>query len=291
MMSGWAGLLLLLATGLAFGSFLNVAIHRLPIMLARRWNAQARAQLGLQEEAASAEADAAPFNLFLPPSHCPACKHPLKIRENIPILSWLMQKGRCCNCGGAISVRYPLVEALAAGAALAAAAAFGFTWLGFAAAAYAWALIALAGIDLDTQLLPDQITLPLLWSGLLVNAFGGFADLSSAVVGTAAGYLFLWTVYWGFKLITGKEGMGHGDFKLLAAIGAWLGWQVLPQVILLAAATGLAWALAGILTRGRDRRQPIPFGPFLALAGWAVLLLEAGFCCLEPERWPWRSGL
>ena len=280
MMDGWAGLLLLLATGLAFGSFLNVAIHRLPIMLERRWNAQARAQLGLQEEAASAEADAASFNLFLPPSHCPACKHPLKIRENIPILSWLMLKGRCSNCGGAISARYPLVEALAAGAALAAAAAFGFTWLGFAAAAYAWALIVLAGIDLDTQLLPDQITLPLLWSGLLVNAFGGFADLSSALVGAAAAYLFLWTVYWGFKLIVGKEGMGYGDFKLFAAIGAWLGWQVLPLVILLAAATGLAWALAGILTRGRDRRQPIPFGPFLALAGWAVLLLGDGALAL-----------
>lgn len=292
MTGDWAGLALLLAASLAAGSFLNVAIHRLPIMLARQWQAEARQQLGLGEEAAAAEgrdaqaeqssglaagaaagaAREAPFNLFLPRSRCPACKQRIEIQDNIPILSWLLLKGRCRHCAERISVRYPLVEALAAGAALAATAVFGFTWEGFAAAACAWALIALAGIDLDEQLLPDQITLPLLWAGLIVNAIGGFADLPSAVAGAVAGYLFLWAIYWAFKLITGREGMGYGDFKLFAALGAWLGWQDLPLVILLAAAAGLAWGLAGILAGRRDRRQPIPFGPFLAFAGWAVLL-------------------
>lgn len=272
MTGDWAGLALLLAASLAAGSFLNVAIHRLPIMLARQWQAEARQQLGLAAGTDSGAAQEAPFNLFLPRSRCPACKHPIKIQHNIPIFSWLLLKGRCQHCAGRISVRYPLVEALAAGAALASVAVFGFSWEGYAAAACAWALIVLAGIDLDEQLLPDQITLPLLWAGLIVNAIGGFADLPSAVAGAVAGYLFLWAIYWAFKRVTGREGMGYGDFKLFAAIGAWLGWQDLALVILLAAAAGLAWGLAGILTGRRDRRQPIAFGPFLAFAGWAVLL-------------------
>ena len=224
------------------------------------------------ESAHSADDPVARFNLMRPRSHCPACRRPIKAVENIPVLSWLWLRGKCAGCAASISLRYPLVETLGAAAALWAVAAFGFTWLALAAAVYAWALIALAGTDLETGLLPDQITLPLMWLGLLVNLGDGLTPLAWAVIGAAAGYLSLWSLYWAFKLATGKEGMGYGDFKLLAAIGAWLGWQALPAVVLLAAAAGLLYALTAILLGRRTRRQPIPFGPFLAAAGWAALI-------------------
>lgn len=272
---GWPGVLLLVVLGLVVGSFLNVLIYRLPAMLARNWNHQAREQLDLEETEGTDEpapTDETPFNLFVPRSHCRSCGHQIRALENIPILSWLALRGRCSNCRAAITARYPLVEAITAAAVLAAVAAFGWSWLALAAAGYSCFLIALACIDFDTQLLPDQLTLPLLWAGLVVNAIGGFAGLTAAVLGAAGGYLFLWSLCWGFKLLTGKEGMGYGDFKLFAAIGAWLGWAALPPVILIAAVAGLAYALATMLGRRWERGQHVPFGPFLALAGWVMLI-------------------
>ena len=270
---GWAGLLLLTVLGLVVGSFLNVVIYRLPTMLAREWNRQDREQLENATPDKPREQHEPGFNLVVPRSHCRSCGHRIRALENIPVLSWLALRGRCSNCNAAISVRYPLVEAATAAALLAAVAALGWSWLAMAAAGYGCFLIALACIDFDTQLLPDQMTLPLLWGGLVVNALGGFTDLHSAVLGAAAGYLFLWSVYWGFKLLTGREGMGYGDFKLFAAIGAWLGWAVLPTVILIAALAGLVYAGVAIVRGRRGRDQPVPFGPFLALAGWAALMV------------------
>lgn len=273
----------LLGVGLCVGSFLNLVIHRLPLMLHRQW----RREVEAQESQSSSEPVPSPpnlpqagaandkeerFNLLWPRSHCPACRRPIKAVENIPVFSWLWLRGKCAGCAAPISLRYPLVEALGAAAALWAVAAFGFSWLALAVAVYAWALIALAFTDLETGLLPDQITLPLMWLGLLVNLGDGLTPLPWAVVGAAAGYLSLWFLYWAFKLATGKEGMGYGDFKLLAAIGAWLGWQALPPVALLAAAAGLLYALTAIILGRQTRRQPIPFGPFLAAAGWAALI-------------------
>ena len=267
---GFAALGGLLFVGLCVGSFLNVVIHRLPIMLTRAWRREAAAELGAAGDDPAAES----FNLAVPRSHCPACGEPVKAVDNIPIISWIRLRGRCAGCAAPISLRYPLVELLGALAALAAALAFGLTWTALAAAVFLWALIALACIDFETGLLPDQLTLPLLWCGLLVNLPGAFAPLASAVVGAAAGYLFLWATYWGFKLITGKEGMGYGDFKLYAAIGAWLGWQALPAVALLAALAGILYALPPILLGRRDRNTPIRFGPFLAAAGGLALIFR-----------------
>ena len=270
---GLAALGGLLFVGLCIGSFLNVVIHRLPIMLMRAWRREAAAELGAPH--AGDDPLVEPFNLAVPRSHCPACGEPVKALDNIPIISWIRLRGRCAGCAAPISLRYPLVELLGALAALAAALAFGLTWTALAAAVFLWALIALACIDLESGLLPDQLTLPLLWCGLLVNVPGVFAPLASAVVGAAAGYLLLWTTYWGFKLVTGKEGMGYGDFKLLAAIGAWLGWQALPAVVLLAAIAGILYALPPILMGRRDRNAPIRFGPFLAAAGSLALIFRA----------------
>ncbi len=271
---GWAGIALIAVGGLIAGSFLNVVIHRLPIVLDRDWTRQAREILGMDDAGGPAQAEPARFDLLLPGSHCPACGHSIKPLENIPIVSWMALRGRCSNCEATISLRYPVVEAAAACGAIAAVAAFGWNWLALAAAGYTCTLIALACIDFDTELLPDQLTLPLLWAGLLVNALGGFTDLAAAVFGAAGGYLFLWSVYRVFKWFTRKEGMGYGDFKLFAAIGAWLGWTALPAVILFAAVAGLAYALVSILNKRRTRHQPVPFGPFLAMAGWGALLFR-----------------
>ena len=200
----------------------------------------------------------------------PMTREPIKAWDNVPVVSWILLRGRCAGCAAPIGWRYPVVEALGGLAAVAALGWFGLDWQAFAAAIYLWALIALAFIDQETGLLPDQITLPLLWCGLLVNAMGDMM-LGSAVIGAAVGYLSLWMVYWAFKLVTGKEGMGYGDFKLCAAIGAWLGWQALPAVVLLAAGAGILYALPAILLGRRDRNAPIRFGPFLAVAGGLAL--------------------
>jgi leader peptidase (prepilin peptidase) / N-methyltransferase len=279
---GWLGLALTVWIGLCVGSFLNVVIYRLPVMLNRQWHAEASEFLAAESAAAAGEAETGqppadaretePFNLMVPRSRCPKCGHQIRAWENIPVLSWLALRGRCSQCANPIPVRYPLVELVTGIASVAVVAAFGFSWLALAALAFTWILLALTFIDYDTQLLPDQLTLPLLWLGLLVNVAGGFVDPATAIIGAAAGYLFLWTIYWGFKLLTGKEGMGYGDFKLLGAIGAWLGWQVLPATMLIAALVGLAYALATSLTGRRQSGQPVPFGPFLAIAGWIALM-------------------
>jgi leader peptidase (prepilin peptidase)/N-methyltransferase len=258
-----AGALLL---GLTVGSFLNVVIHRLPRMLERDWEAQCAELRG------EVAAQPTPYNLATPASACPACGHRIRPWENIPVLSYLLLRGRCSACGTGISPRYPLVELITGLLSLLVVWQLGPGTPAIAALLLVWGLVALTGIDLDTQLLPDQITLPLLWLGLLVNLNGTFVELQDAVIGAAAGYLALWTVYQAFRLLTGKEGMGFGDFKLLAMLGAWLGWQLLPQIVLLSSLVGAIAGVGLVLLRNRDRGRPIPFGPYLAVAGLIALL-------------------
>jgi len=253
--------------GLLTGSFLNVVIHRLPLMMERGWRDECAAIVGsppVEHEP--------PFNLSTPRSRCPHCEHPIAAWDNIPILSWLLLGGRCRHCRSGISYRYPLIE-LAAGASSAIVAwHFGFSPAALLAAGLSWALIALSMIDLDTQLLPDDINQPLLWAGLVANLFGTFVSLQEAVIGAMAGYLSLWCVFHAFRLATGKEGMGQGDFKLLAALGAWLGWQALPIIVVVSAFVGALVGLTLIGLGRHDRAQPMPFGPFLAVAGWLYLI-------------------
>lgn len=251
--------------GLMVGSFLNVVIHRLPKMLEQEWRRQCA------ELSGNPSAPHTSYNLVVPRSACPVCGHKITVLENIPILSYLTLRGRCTVCKTRISLRYPLVEALAGLLAGLIAWRFGFGILAVGAMLLTFALIALAFIDFDTHLLPDDITLPLLWAGLLFNLNGGFSDLRSAILGAVAGYLVLWAIYWLFKMVTGKEGMGYGDFKLLAAIGAWFGWQLLPAVILLSSLLGSLIGIGLIVLAHHGRNVPIPFGPFLALGGIAAL--------------------
>lgn len=253
--------------GLLIGSFLNVVIYRLPVMLECDWKKQAREILGL-EPAPQAER----FSLVFPASRCPHCSASVRAWQNIPVLSYLFLRGRCANCRERISPRYPLIEALAGLAAAYMAWRFGISWAALGGMLFAWSLLTLTFIDLDHQLLPDDITLGLLWLGLLFSLGDVFVSTEAAVIGAVAGYGSLWLVFQSFKLLTGKEGMGYGDFKLFAALGAWLGWQQLPLVILLASATGAVLGVLAILVRGRDRAQPIPFGPFLAIAGLIAFL-------------------
>lgn len=251
--------------GLLVGSFLNVVIHRLPKMMEREWRSQCAELAGqeLQTEAA--------YNLVVPRSACPHCGHRISALENVPVLSYLLLRGKCKGCGAAISLRYPIVEALSGALSAYAAWHFGFGMAALAAIVFVWAMIALTFIDFDTQLLPDDITLPLLWLGLLLNLNQTFTSLPGAIIGAAAGYLVLWSVYWMFKLTTGKEGMGYGDFKLLAAIGAWLGWQMLPLVILLSSLVGAVVGITLIVALKHGRNIPIPFGPYLAGGGLIAL--------------------
>ena len=262
-----AFVLFALVIGLLIGSFLNVLIYRLPKMMQNEWEAQAREVLELPEQAKSE-----PFNLFLPNSSCPHCAHEIRPWENIPVVSWLFLRGTCSGCGNPISKRYPLVE-LACGVLSAFIAwHFGFTWQGGAMLLLTWGLLAMSMIDVDHQLLPDALVLPLLWLGLGLNAIGLFTSLEDALWGAMAGYLSLWSVYWAFKLLTGKEGMGHGDFKLLAMLGAWGGWQVLPLTILLSSLVGAVIGIATLRLRNAETSTPIPFGPYLAIAGWIALI-------------------
>ncbi|HAN56649.1 MAG TPA: prepilin peptidase [Betaproteobacteria bacterium] len=260
--------------GLLVGSFLNVVIHRLPKMMAREWTEQCAV---LRDEEAPA---ASSYNLVVPRSACPACGHAIGALENIPLLSYVWLRGKCAGCGIHISARYPLVELITGILSAFAAWHFGFGWAAAGALLFIWALVALSFVDFDTQLLPDSITLPLLWLGLLFNLTGVYVPLADAVVGAVLGYLILWSVYWLFKLVTGKEGMGYGDFKLLAAIGAWLGWKVLPVVILLSSVIGAVVGIGLIVLARRGRSVPIPFGPYLAGAGlvalfWGERILQA----------------
>jgi len=261
--------------GLIVGSFLNVVAYRLPIMMELAWRAQC-AELDPNAVPVPAHARNGRFDLAWPPSTCPSCGQRIAAIHNVPVLSYLALRGRCAGCGYRISLRYPSVETAAAILGVVVAYAFGPTWQTVAALGFTWSLLALTLIDLDHKLLPDSITLPLLWAGVVIAAFPVgdkplFTDLHSSVVGAVAGYLSLWTVYQLFKLITGKEGMGYGDFKLLAAIGAWLGWQKLPLVILLSAVVGSVVGV-GLIAGGRSRHVPIPFGPYLAAAGWVALV-------------------
>ncbi len=266
--------------GLMIGSFLNVVIYRLPIMLDREWRAQAAELTGTTATSASSLPPSPErFTLATPRSACPACKAPITAAQNIPVISWLVLRGRCAACKTPISKRYPLVE-LATGVLSAWVAwHFGFGTPAACALLVTWTLIALTAIDVDHQLLPDSITLPLLWAGLLAAMLigprpGAALPVSprDAILGAAAGYLSLWLVFHAFRLVTGKEGMGYGDFKLFAALGAWLGWTLLPLIILLSAATGAALGILMIVLRGRDRAAPMPFGPYLAAAGWLAML-------------------
>jgi leader peptidase (prepilin peptidase)/N-methyltransferase len=260
--------------GLMVGSFLNVVIHRLPKMMELEWHRNCKELQGEELQ------DEEKYTLAVPRSACPGCGHKITATENIPVISYLFLRGKCSACKNPISPRYPLIEVLTGVLAGLIAWHFGYSSLTVFAWLFAFALIALTFIDFDTQLLPDDITLPLLWLGLLYNLNGGFTDIQSAVIGAAAGYLILWSIYWVFKLVTGKEGMGYGDFKLLAAIGAWFGWQLLPAVILLSSLAGSIIGISLIVLARHGRSVPIPFGPFLALGGIAALFFGrqlAGF--------------
>jgi len=266
----WLVWLAAAAFGLVVGSFLNVVIHRLPVVMERqerRWAAETLAAPRLDSSRLPAR-----YDLVAPRSACPRCGHAIRAAENIPVVSWLLLRGRCRGCGAPISARYPVVELLAGAAAVAVVLTFGLGWTTLWILLLSWALLALTVIDLDHQLLPDVLVLPLLWLGLLVNLDGTLAPLTAAVLGAVIGYGALWSVYWAFRLITGKEGMGHGDFKLMGAMGAWLGWQALPGVILLASLTGVIAAVAMMVSGRLARGQPMPFGPFIAVAGWLALL-------------------
>jgi leader peptidase (prepilin peptidase)/N-methyltransferase len=269
----WVALALLL--GLLVGSFLNVVIHRLPIMLERQWRAEIAALHPQEAPPAATE----PYNLVVPRSACPACRAPIAARHNIPVLSWLLLRGRCANCHARISLRYPLIELLCGTLSALVVWKFGLGWPAAGALIVTWFLIALAAIDIDHRYLYDSLTLPLLWAGLASSlGWHGAASASlpvsprDAIIGAMAGYLSLWCVYQLFKLCTGKEGMGYGDFKLLAALGAWLGWRMLLPIVLCSAAVGSLVGITLILVSKRGRDVPIPFGPYLAAAGWLAMM-------------------
>jgi leader peptidase (prepilin peptidase)/N-methyltransferase len=255
--------------GLAIGSFLNVVIHRLPRMMDNEWRAQC-AELEGREPPEHGR-----YNLLVPRSQCPGCKTPIRARDNVPVVSWLVLGGKCAHCSARISARYPIVEALTAVLSALVAWRFGFGWTAGLLLILTWTLIALTFIDADTTLLPDDLTLPLLWLGLTANLFGLIPGvlLRDAVIGAIVGYLSLWSIYWAFKLATGKEGMGYGDFKLLAALGAWLGWKALLPIVLLSSVVGAAVGIVLIVLARRGREIPIPFGPYLAAAGFIVMLV------------------
>lgn len=253
--------------GLLVGSFLNVVIYRLPVIMQRDWEKQAREVLELAQDG-----DTRPFNLLWPPSCCPHCSTAIRAWQNIPVISWLLLRGRCASCKERISMRYPLVELAAGLLAVLVAWQFGYSGQGAAMLVLTWGLLALSLIDADHQLLPDVLVLPLLWLGLLLNSFELFVSLPDAVYGAAFGYLSLWSVFWLFKLITGKEGMGYGDFKLLAMLGAWGGWQVLPLTILLSSVVGAVLGVIVLRLQRQGLAQPLPFGPYLAIAGWIAII-------------------
>jgi leader peptidase (prepilin peptidase)/N-methyltransferase len=256
--------------GLLVGSFLNVVIYRLPVMMEREWKLQCQSLLGLTSNSGS-QADA-PFNLVRPRSRCPHCHHLIPAFNNIPVLSYLILRGKCKYCNNRISLRYPFIELLTGVLTGFLAWHFGYTPQAFFAMIFTWSLICLTMIDFDHQLLPDDITLPLLWLGLACNLFNMFTNIYSSLIGAMLGYGILWVIFIGFKLLTGKEGMGYGDFKLLAMLGAWLGWEALPLIVLLSSLLGAVVGITLIVTGKQDRTNPIPFGPYLALAGWIALI-------------------
>lgn len=266
-LSGYPLLTFSFIFGLLVGSFLNVVAYRLPLQLQNTWRRESLDFLGMEPDPKAAQ-----FNLVFPASRCPSCSTPIKAWQNIPVLSYLLLKGRCKHCETPISIQYPIIELLSGLLTTLVVFNFGLTSAGLFGVLFTWTLIALTGIDLNHRLLPDTLTLPLLWLGLLANVNGIFTDLPNAVIGAIAGYLCLWVVFWLFKFLTGKDGMGYGDFKLLATLGAWLGWQQLPLIILLSSLIGAIFGILSIVIQGRDRHLAIPFGPYLALAGFVSLL-------------------
>ena len=269
--------------GLAVGSFLNVVIYRLPIMMEREWISQCAELTDNLEVSSDDEGtnksihkkdapDQNNFNLNSPRSRCPHCGHAITALENIPVLGFILLRGKCSDCGTKISARYPIIESVTALLSVILAWHFGFSWQALTGLFFTWALIALTMIDFDHQILPDSITLPFLWLGLGLSLWNVYVDSHASIIGAMAGYFSLWTVYWVFKLITGKEGMGFGDFKLLAMLGAWMGWKMLPVIVLLSSAVGAIVGITLIVALGRDKTIPIPFGPYLATAGWIALL-------------------
>jgi leader peptidase (prepilin peptidase)/N-methyltransferase len=266
--NSWLLFTCLLSLGLVVGSFLNVVIYRLPVMMESRWRKDCCELLEVKREAS----EESKFTLSHPNSHCPNCKAAIKPWQNIPVLSYLLLGGKCGNCGVGISMRYPIIELATALMTLALASQYGASWALLGAMLFTWSLITLTMIDIDHQLLPDDITLSLMWLGLAFSLLGVTVSLQDAVLGAMLGYLSLWSVYWLFKLLTGKEGMGYGDFKLLAALGAWLGWQAVPLVILLSSLVGAVCGIGIMLATRRGKDVPIPFGPYLALAGWIALM-------------------
>ena len=264
---------------LLIGSFLNVVIYRLPKMLEQGWKSECREFLA-DELAKPIQVDESPITLSTPSSSCPKCQHKIRFYENIPVISWVFLKGKCSQCKAKISLRYPMVELATAILSVVIAAHYGVTFTTLMLLVLTWGLICLTLIDVDHMLLPDQITLPLLWLGLLVNINGAIVPLQDAVVGAVAGYMSLFSIFWLFKLITGKDGMGHGDFKLVALFGAWIGWQLLPLLILMASAVGAVIGISLMVFKNHQREQAIPFGPYLAVAGWITLLWGNGI-------WTW----
>ncbi|WP_158771008.1 A24 family peptidase [Paraglaciecola sp. L1A13] len=265
---------------LMIGSFLNVVIYRLPVMMERSWEADFQAHFNPDEQITQTS----PFNLVKPDSTCPKCQHKIRAWENIPVISWLLLRGKCSQCHNRISIRYPLVELFTAFCSVWIAWHYGYSTSALAGIFLTWLLIALIFIDIDTMLLPDQLTLPLLWMGLLFSVVNPSVTSADSIIGASAGYLSLWSVYWVFKLLTGKEGMGYGDFKLLAALGAWIGWQYLPIVILLSSLVGAIIGICILTLQGKDKGQAIPFGPYLAIAGWLTLLYGDW---IAAQYWQW----
>ncbi|MDO6559008.1 prepilin peptidase [Paraglaciecola chathamensis] len=272
---------------LMVGSFLNVVIYRLPVMMERSWKADFQAHFETDVSTLGSNTDStesAPFNLIKPDSTCPKCQHKIRAWENIPVVSWLLLRGKCSQCKNAISIRYPLIELGTALCSVWIAWHFGYSWSALAGVVMTWILVALIFIDIDTMLLPDQLTLPLLWMGLLFSIVNPAVTSADSIIGATVGYLSLWSVYWAFKLLTGKEGMGYGDFKLLAALGAWMGWQYLAIVVLMSSLVGAVIGISVLSFQGKDKGQAIPFGPYLAIAGWLTLLYGDW---ISTKYWQW----
>ena len=255
---------------LCIGSFMNVVIHRLPEMMKREWRSQSIEFLEIAEQ--YPDEDTTVYSLSRPESHCPNCKHKIRWYENLPVVSYIALRGKCSACKQSISIRYPVVELVTGLISVFVAMHFGWSSQLLPALFLTWGIIAMVGIDFDHQLLPDSLTLPLLWLGLLVNTQSLFVDPVTAIIGAAGGYLVLWSIYWIFKILTGKEGMGFGDFKMLGMVGAWLGWEVLPMTLLLSAGVGIAIMLPQMIFLGRDRTKAFAFGPFIGIAGWVMLI-------------------
>ncbi|WP_438862816.1 prepilin peptidase [Neptunicella sp.] len=274
----------LFVLGLLVGSFLNVVIHRLPIMLEQGWQREFQQYFNPEESLPPSQQDEETYNIVTPRSRCPKCHTEITALQNIPIISWLLLRGKCKQCQNPISIRYPIVELITGLVSIAVGWHFGFTAACGLALIFSWCMIALTAIDIDKMLLPDQICLPLLWLGLLASINGVFINSTDALIGAAIGYMSLWSLYWAFKLLTGKEGMGYGDFKLLATIGAFVGWQQLPIVIILSSFVGAIIGIIHLKLQGKDQSQPIPFGPYLAIAGWLTLLHGQW---IADQYWQW----